>query len=58
MICSATRYLMVAWIVGVVAATVTGSEPVAWVAAAIAVAFTYGLTRWGPSRFRPTVCAA
>ena len=57
MICSASRYLMVAWVVGVVAASVTGSEPMAWAAAAVAVALTYALTRWGPSRFQATGCA-
>ena len=57
MICSASRYLIVAWIVGVVAASVTGSEPLAWTAAAVAVALTYVLTRWGPSRFQASGCA-
>lgn len=55
--CSATRLLVVAWIVGVVAVTVTGSEPAAWAAATAAVAVTYGLTRWGPARLRPATCA-
>ncbi|MEO6989817.1 MAG: hypothetical protein ABI239_14360 [Aquihabitans sp.] len=57
MICSASRYLMVAWVVGVVAASVTGSETLAWAAAAVAVALTYAVTRWGPQRFRATGCA-
>ncbi len=57
MICAASRYLIVAWIVGVVAASVTSSEPLAWTAAAAAVAITYGLGRWGPSRFQPANCA-
>lgn len=57
MICSASRYLMVAWLVGVVAASVTGSEPMAWAAAAAAVALTYAVTRWGPQRFRASSCA-
>lgn len=57
MICSASRYLIVAWIIGVVAASATGSEPLAWTAATVAVAITYGLGRWGPSRFRPAGCA-
>lgn len=57
MICSASRYLIVAWIVGVVSASVTGSEPMAWTAAAVAVALTYALTRWGPARFRASGCA-
>lgn len=57
MICSASRYLMVAWLVGVVAASATGSESMAWAAAAVAVAVAYAVTRWGPNRFRATGCA-
>lgn len=57
MICAASRYLMVAWVVGVVAASVTGSETLAWAAAAIAAGLIYALSRWGPQRLRVTGCA-
>jgi hypothetical protein len=57
MMCSASRYLLVAWVAGLAAATLTGSDALGWAAAAVAVAVAYGLGRVSPGRFGGGSCA-
>jgi hypothetical protein len=57
MMCSASRYLLVAWVAGLAGATLTGSDTVGWAAAAIAVAVAYGLARRSAGRFGGGSCA-
>lgn len=57
MMCSASRYVLVAWFAGLLTATATGSDALGWAAAAIAVALSWALARRDPARFGVTSCA-
>ena len=57
MTCSATRFILLAWAVGLLAATLSGSDLVGWVAAAFAVAIAVGVGRLMPGRFGRSSCA-
>jgi hypothetical protein len=56
MMCSASRYLLLAWITGMIVATVTSSDLLGLVAAALAAATAYGLARLNPARFGGGSC--
>lgn len=55
--CSASRYVLIAWFAGLVTTSLTGSDVLGWAAAGIAVAAAYGLARWSPARFGGGSCA-
>lgn len=57
MTCSATRFILLAWAVGLLAATVSGSDLVGWVAAGVAVATAMVVGRLMPGRFGGSSCA-
>ena len=57
MTCSAARLLIVAWAVGLLTTTISGSEVVGWVAAGVAVAMAVAIERWKPGRFGASSCA-
>lgn len=57
MVCSLSRYVMVAWVAGLVAATATGSDAVGWAAAAVTVLAVWALGRLQPGRFGSASCA-
>ncbi len=56
MMCSASRYVLVAWLAGLLATTATGSDALGWAGAAVAVAATYGFARLFPARFGGGSC--
>lgn len=49
--CAASRYVLLAWLAGMIATTVTGSDAIGWLAAGLVVALAVGLSRWFPDRF-------
>lgn len=57
MMCSASRYVLIAWVAGLAVATATGSDALGWAAAAAAVAVVYALARRSPDRFGGGTCA-
>jgi hypothetical protein len=57
MMCSASRYLLVAWVAGLAVTTLTGSDTLGWAAAAVAVGIAYVLARRAPGRFGGGSCA-
>lgn len=57
MMCSASRYVLVAWFAGLFATTATGSDTLGWLAAGLTVAATYAFARLFPARFGGGSCA-
>lgn len=57
MTCSATRLVIIAWAVGLLVATISGSDAVGWLAAGVAVAIAVAIGRWVPGRLGASSCA-
>lgn len=55
--CTASRYLMIAFGFGLVASSLTGSDGIGWLVAVVAVLTAYVLERQFPQRFGGTSCA-
>lgn len=54
--CTWTRYVLIAGVVGVLAASLTGDEPAGWLAAGLAVVATLAAERRFPGRFGAASC--
>lgn len=57
MTCGATRLIILAWVVGLVGASISGSDAVGWLAAGVAVAIAFAIGRMLPNRFAGSTCA-
>ena len=55
--CSLSRYLLVGGLSGMAVATVSGSELVGWLAAAVVVGLMLAARRLFPTRLAPSACA-
>lgn len=55
MTCSATRFIIIAWAVGLLTMTLTGSEGAGWLAAGMVVAVASLLGRKRPARACETI---
>ncbi len=56
MTCAATRLIIVAFAVGLLVSTISGSDAIGWMAAGIAVAIAIGVGRLAPNRFGGSTC--
>lgn len=57
MTCVATRLILLAFAVGLVVSSVTGSDAVGWLAAGVAVALAFAAGRLVPNRSSGSACA-
>ncbi|QGG94384.1 hypothetical protein [Actinomarinicola tropica] len=55
--CGYVRYVVAAWIAGLSVTSVTGSDGWGALAALVAVAVTFVVTRAFPARFAPSACS-